>query len=301
MLTQEILEKLRSPISPDTVKWKVQSNPKDERNMALVVAFIDARDAAELLDLSTLGDWSDTYGQPVVSVNGTLSIECALTVCGVTRRDVGSIGLTGEGNEDTVKAVYSDAFKRAAVKFGVGSSVYRYPQIHARVQQFGKSYRITEEAQAELGRLTALLAVGPQLPRFQHLWVFGATQASETVQPQQAASFAAPTEQPQQRPQPQPTQPSLAASAAQRPQTRLQQTKQPFAPATDAQKKRIIDDVVRRPAAALAVDGVGDKCGVESLSKVAQNPLVLNKLDRANASILITALAELSQRTARTA
>jgi uncharacterized protein YdaU (DUF1376 family) len=49
---------------------------------------------------------------------------CLLTVDGITRRDVGQ----GKG-----KALFSDAFKRAAVKFGVGVSLYALPQTWLRV------------------------------------------------------------------------------------------------------------------------------------------------------------------------
>jgi hypothetical protein len=46
-----------------------------------------------------------------------VEVKCRLTVLGVSKEDV------GEG--DSLKAAFSDALKRAAVKFGVGRYLYR--------------------------------------------------------------------------------------------------------------------------------------------------------------------------------
>jgi hypothetical protein len=46
-------------------------------------------------------------------------IKCSLTVLGVTKEDVGTTSLA-----DQMKGAHSDALKRAAVKFGIGSYLY---------------------------------------------------------------------------------------------------------------------------------------------------------------------------------
>jgi hypothetical protein len=51
-----------------------------------------------------------------------------LTVDGVTRRDVGTPAQT-----EPVKSLYSDAFKRAGVRFGIGASLYAMPVIELKV------------------------------------------------------------------------------------------------------------------------------------------------------------------------
>ena len=108
---REAAPHLRRPFSPRAVKFKCQVVTESS---AMMVAYIDARLVAERLNLVCPHLWADDY-EPV----GTQSMMCLLTVDGITRRDVGS-GYQGKG-------LYSDAFKRAGVKFGVGVSLYAMP------------------------------------------------------------------------------------------------------------------------------------------------------------------------------
>ena len=62
--------------------------------------------------------WSDTYHV----LPGGKNVECVLTVLGVSKSDVGEAG--GDGQADALKTAYSDALKRAAVKFGIGRHLY---------------------------------------------------------------------------------------------------------------------------------------------------------------------------------
>jgi hypothetical protein len=102
---------LRRPFTVAAVKFKPQQ--KLRNNSTLCVAYIDARLVIERLNLVVAGAWHAEY-EPVP---GGL-MWAHLTVCGVTRRDVGQ----GQG-----KALVSDALKRAAVHFGVGVSLYAAP------------------------------------------------------------------------------------------------------------------------------------------------------------------------------
>lgn len=104
---------LRRPFTPAAVKFKVQSTSKDG-NKGLVVAYVDARLVVERLNAVVPHLWWDEYQR--TQEGGLL---CRLTVDGITRVDVGE----GQG-----KAAFSDALKRAAVKFGVGVSLYAIPQ-----------------------------------------------------------------------------------------------------------------------------------------------------------------------------
>lgn len=103
---------LRRPFEPAAVRWKVQASFGAS---GLIVGYIDARLASERLNLVCPHLWHDHY---TPASDGLLV--CELTVDGITRRDVGQ----GKG-----KGLYSDAFKRAAVKFGVAVSLYALPQI----------------------------------------------------------------------------------------------------------------------------------------------------------------------------
>jgi hypothetical protein len=174
-LTESIIRDLRKPFEAELVKWKVQTNPREDSDLAVVVAYIDARDVAERLDRATNGDWSDDYAKPVVLAGGQHSLECRLTVCGVTRRDVGTVPAPRDGEDDT-KNLYSDAFKRAAVKFGVAAHIYRFPNVMARVEKRGRTCFLTRDAERELYALAQLVVVGTprkDWPRFTSLKVWG--------------------------------------------------------------------------------------------------------------------------------
>lgn len=103
---------LRRPFTPAAVKFKVQATWPTG---ALIVAYIDARLAVERLNKVCPHLWHDAY-RPI----GNRQMWCDLTVDGITRADVGE----GEG-----KGLVSDALKRAAVKFGVGVSLYAIPKM----------------------------------------------------------------------------------------------------------------------------------------------------------------------------
>lgn len=111
----EAVEHLRRPFTARAVKFKVQATwPKDAPTGALIVPYIDARLTIERLNM-VIPSWSDAY-RPEGK-----SLWCDLTVAGITRTDIGT-GYVGKG-------LVSDALKRAAVKFGVGVSLYATPKI----------------------------------------------------------------------------------------------------------------------------------------------------------------------------
>src|SRR5512146_659825 len=130
-LTREILEQLRKPFPANKISFKVQTKPSEKGN-SLVVAYIDARDVMERLDEVVGPDGSDRYEKA-----GTdKGLVCYLTVCGVTRADVGD----DDNENEPVKSAYSDAFKRAAVKFGIGRFLYDLPKMWAKARPAGKSF-----------------------------------------------------------------------------------------------------------------------------------------------------------------
>jgi hypothetical protein len=94
---------------------------------------VDARTVLDRLD-EAVGPtgWSDKYEVLFNSFDDkgrTVEVKCTLTVLGVSKEDV------GEG--DSLKAAFSDALKRAAVKFGVGRYLYRLPKVWADLDERG--------------------------------------------------------------------------------------------------------------------------------------------------------------------
>ncbi len=124
MDTDKILELLGEPFPQGDVKWmpkitnKKNGQPITDRQgnpVAGAIAYIDARTVIARLNKIVGWGWSDSY-TPSATGQG---VECQLTIEGVTRSDVGS-----ESNIDADKGAYSDALKRAAVKFGIGRELY---------------------------------------------------------------------------------------------------------------------------------------------------------------------------------
>ena len=109
------------------VKWKPQSV---KGNRAMAMAYIDARLVMDRLD-AVLGveNWQDSYD---IQPDGSVVCRLALRLGGewVTKTDVGSPSEQPDGG-DRLKAAFSDALKRAAVKFGVGRYLYRLPAVWA--------------------------------------------------------------------------------------------------------------------------------------------------------------------------
>jgi Rad52/22 family double-strand break repair protein len=120
---ERLTEALALPFDPSLVKFKpavVQGN------RALALAYVDARAVQERLD-EVLGveNWQDEYehlpdGSVVCRLRLRLGDEW------ITKVDVGSPSEQPD-EHDRVKAAFSDALKRAAVKFGVGRYLYRLP------------------------------------------------------------------------------------------------------------------------------------------------------------------------------
>jgi hypothetical protein len=86
--------------------------------------YITARQAAERLDAVVgCGNWSSSFR--VLDLEHG-AVECTLTVCEVSKADVGYPNDADNDPEDEpLKAAYSDAFKRAAVQFGIGRWLYQ--------------------------------------------------------------------------------------------------------------------------------------------------------------------------------
>lgn len=115
---------LRRPFDLHAVQFRALEGSGGERlNCA---AYITARTASERLNLVCPHLWSDRY-EPVAG-----GLRCDLTIGEQTRSDVGWSANTNTAMD--LKALYSDAFKRAAVKFGVGVSLYALPRLVLEVR-----------------------------------------------------------------------------------------------------------------------------------------------------------------------
>src|SRR5439155_23109595 len=114
---------LAEPFEPAEVRFKpaVVSG-----NRAMALAYVDARVVQNRLD-EVLGvdGWQDDYE---CLADGSVVCRLRLRMGGdwITKVDVGGPSEQPDGG-DRLKAAFSDALKRAAVKFGVGRYLYRLP------------------------------------------------------------------------------------------------------------------------------------------------------------------------------
>lgn len=110
-------------------KWKVQTA---KQWGCECVAYVDARQVMDMLD-EALGpeNWQDHYRE----VAGNVYCDLKIKVDGewVTKSDCGA-----ESSFEKEKGQASDAFKRAAVKWGIGRFLYRLPMVKTKSVETGK-------------------------------------------------------------------------------------------------------------------------------------------------------------------
>lgn len=98
-----------------------------KNNRCLALRYIDARAVMDRLDAVVGVDgWQDAYA---VLPSGEVECRLSVKVAGewITKADVG--GQSEQHDDgDKLKAAFSDALKRAAVKWGIGRYLYRLPQ-----------------------------------------------------------------------------------------------------------------------------------------------------------------------------
>ena len=171
---------LKAPFAPDRISWRVGStNPAKDKGMAL--AYIDARDVMSRLDEVAGADWQCEY---VPMPNGTCC--CRIGIKNGSEwvwRSNGAINLTDSDKPDakemTEKGSYSDAFKRAAVLWGIGQYLYDLDSPWVRIEPMGRSYKIAAE---EHSKLRALLAKGVSAQPISSNALTASKQPDETVQ-----------------------------------------------------------------------------------------------------------------------
>ncbi len=190
---------LREPFHPKYVKFRVGSiSTYGATPSAQLLAYIDARAVMRRLDqVVGAACWEDSYTPgPVGGVLCTLRIWCGDRW--VQKQDVGTAS-----DFEAEKGVNSDAFKRAAVKWGIGRYLHDLdgPWIDVQQRKIQNGIRIYQRADTRKNRPEVKgWCARPELPR----WALPQPQ-----QPQpQPEPPPAPRDKPQPQPQPQPQHPS---------------------------------------------------------------------------------------------
>jgi hypothetical protein len=187
-LTAEAASDLRRPIAAAEVRFKVQAvrwtgrGQEKVATAAQVVAYIDARTVIARLNLLFPGAWqAETEALPLEmrltrrnaegaltpiriteqgepKADDTLYYRCRLTIGGAAFEDVGA-------GEDP-KAAYSDAIKRAAVRAGIGESLYAMDSPWLRIGDADRQLRVNRAGKPYLDERT-----GRWLQRMYEAWL----------------------------------------------------------------------------------------------------------------------------------
>lgn len=145
---------LAAPFPPDRISWRVGSTTQDKKK-GMALAYIDARDVMERLD-ATCGPagWQCRYPHAAQKTVCAIGIRCGEEW--VWKEDG-----AGDSDVEAEKGAMSDAFKRAAVKWGIGRYLYDVASPWVALEAAGRSYKI---ADSELPKLHALLRGGAPSP-----------------------------------------------------------------------------------------------------------------------------------------
>ena len=126
----KIWKELAKPFEDDEIEWRVQRCGKANNGVwALIVPYLQARAVMDRLD-EVLGvpGWSDSYSAVQTAESG---IACRLTIHQGDKPSITKEDAAECTNVSPVKGGYSDALKRAAVKFGMGRYLYTVDTVFA--------------------------------------------------------------------------------------------------------------------------------------------------------------------------
>lgn len=135
--------KLTAPIAPDRVSWRVGSTTAD-KSKGMALAYIDARDVMQRLDeVCGPAGWQCSY--PHAGAKTVCRIEILVGDHWVGKEDG-----AGDSDVEKEKGALSDAFKRAAVRWGIGRYLYDMESPWVKLKAVGKSFAIADEEHARL-------------------------------------------------------------------------------------------------------------------------------------------------------
>lgn len=128
----EMFQKLSIPFDPEDIEWRAGAMNKD-KTKTMALAYITSRAVMDRLDYVVGPDnWQDVYTQ---APQGGI-------MCGIGIRIDGEWVWKYDGAENTkiegVKGGFSDALKRAAVKWGIGRYLYKLEGKWVACDQYGR-------------------------------------------------------------------------------------------------------------------------------------------------------------------
>jgi hypothetical protein len=139
----EFFENLAAPFDADQVSWRVGSTNND-KTKGLALAYLDARDVMDRLDLICgPAGWQCRYSHANGKTVCDIGIKCG-------EEWVWKADGAGDTDVEAEKGALSDAFKRSAVRWGIGRYLYGLGNTWVELEPAGRSYKIKADQYAKL-------------------------------------------------------------------------------------------------------------------------------------------------------
>ena len=142
----DLIEKLSAPFPVSVISWRVGSTNAD-KTKGMALAYIDARDAQDRLnEVCGPFGWQCRH-----EVSSDKRVTCHV---GIRNPETGewiwkSDG-AGETDYEGEKGSYSDSFKRACVKWGIGRYLYEMDSPWVAIEARGRTYVIPQASVRQL-------------------------------------------------------------------------------------------------------------------------------------------------------
>lgn len=152
------LRRLAAHFPPDAISWRVgpvNNRESGKATKGIALAYLDARDVQDRLD-AVCGPENWQVRHPW-SVGNKLACEIGVRVDGewIWKGDG-----AGESDMEAEKGAFSDSFKRAAVRFGIGRYLYDIDSPWVEIEPMGKSYKIKDSEKPKLRQVLVRAAGG---------------------------------------------------------------------------------------------------------------------------------------------
>lgn len=132
-----LLKQLKEPFDPKYIKWRIGATSAD-KTKGIALPYIDAREVKKRLDaVMGITNWKDELQEVKDGFIDTLSLR-------IDSEWIPRAGVGENSHMSPIKGGASDAFKRAASKWGIGHYLYYLPQVWVAIRPQGKSYVLAE-------------------------------------------------------------------------------------------------------------------------------------------------------------
>lgn len=164
--------KLAAPLSPAAISWRIGAKAQNNQS-GLALAYIDARDVQDRLDEVCGADgWQCRYShagaKTVCDIGIRVRVVAPLDGNAPAESWVWKANGAGDTDVEQEKGALSDAFKRAAVMWGIGRYLYSFPSIWVKIRPAGRSFAIEDSEYPKLidamGKHSAGIKVPGSLP-----------------------------------------------------------------------------------------------------------------------------------------